>query len=433
MKFVIWGAGIRGSYLLDLLGSDRVVAFIESNPDLIGKYVNLNMEIMVISFEEYKKSYSNYMIIVSPMKNQEIVKKLHNEQIYQYFLLNDVPAELRGFPEGGFLDKLPFRCNVNEGNVIYGAELFSVILYYKFVEDGCRDIYLVPHADYDPARLAYIQGLTNIKIVKISHIPENVKTIYVTVEEDVEILKKTFFPKYQVEDAFYFTERLSWKDNLSIKKLKGMYKGKRCFIVATGSSLKTEDLELLCNHNEISFSMNRIYRIFPNTSWKPDYYIASDRELMLTDRENILQMQTKGKFVVNAAESDYRKYDNLFQMAVIKTGGWKKRIYFSEDCSKYVFDGATVTYVSMQLAVYMGFTEIILLGVDFDYGNGEPVRHFYKAGDEVKNSFGFRDNVYEAYKLARQYADSHGIKIYNATRGGNLEVFERVNLDELFI
>ena len=37
-----------------------------------------------------------------------------------------------------------------------------------------------------------------------------------------------------------------------------------------------------------------------------------------------------------------------------------------------------------------------------------------------------------AYQSAKKYADAHGIKIYNATRGGNLEVFERVDFDSLF-
>lgn len=37
-----------------------------------------------------------------------------------------------------------------------------------------------------------------------------------------------------------------------------------------------------------------------------------------------------------------------------------------------------------------------------------------------------------AFEKAKEYADGHGIKIYNATRGGKLEVFERVNFDALF-
>ena len=38
----------------------------------------------------------------------------------------------------------------------------------------------------------------------------------------------------------------------------------------------------------------------------------------------------------------------------------------------------------------------------------------------------------KAYQKAKQYAETHGIKIYNATRGGKLEVFERVDFDSLF-
>ena len=36
-----------------------------------------------------------------------------------------------------------------------------------------------------------------------------------------------------------------------------------------------------------------------------------------------------------------------------------------------------------------------------------------------------------SYKVLRDYADRHGIHIYNATRGGMLEVYERRNLDEV--
>ncbi len=32
----------------------------------------------------------------------------------------------------------------------------------------------------------------------------------------------------------------------------------------------------------------------------------------------------------------------------------------------------------------------------------------------------------------KKYADKNGVKIFNATRGGMLEVFERVDLDDMF-
>ena len=39
----------------------------------------------------------------------------------------------------------------------------------------------------------------------------------------------------------------------------------------------------------------------------------------------------------------------------------------------------------------------------------------------------------KSYAAARKYADHSGIKIYNATRGGHLEVFERINLMKSFV
>ncbi len=36
-----------------------------------------------------------------------------------------------------------------------------------------------------------------------------------------------------------------------------------------------------------------------------------------------------------------------------------------------------------------------------------------------------------AYEYAEKYSREHGFRIYNATRGGYLEVFERVNLNDV--
>ena len=87
----------------------------------------------------------------------------------------------------------------------------------------------------------------------------------------------------------------------------------------------------------------------------------------------------------------------------------------------------------MQLAAYMGFKEIYLLGVDFSYGGqkkNEAYTHFYN--EKKITSIGFVNLVTLAYQSAKQYADEHGLKIYNATRGGKLEIFERINFDDLF-
>ena len=76
---------------------------------------------------------------------------------------------------------------------------------------------------------------------------------------------------------------------------------------------------------------------------------------------------------------------------------------------------------------------IYLLGVDFSYGrnkSGQKYTHFHEEKELTATGFSQYDGA--SYEAAEAYTKKHGIKIYNATRGGYLEVFERVNFDNLF-
>lgn len=89
----------------------------------------------------------------------------------------------------------------------------------------------------------------------------------------------------------------------------------------------------------------------------------------------------------------------------------------------------------------MGFKEIYLLGIDHNYRITVSPDGNIVTNDKVQNHF--CDNyalpvvpqLYKsslAYLAAQQYASEHNIKIFNATRGGKLETFERVDFDSLF-
>jgi hypothetical protein len=84
--------------------------------------------------------------------------------------------------------------------------------------------------------------------------------------------------------------------------------------------------------------------------------------------------------------------------------------------------------------MYMGFNEIYLLGVDCNYVAGTK-SHFRSNGNEFivnpKLAKKQNDDQRLAYQIAEQEATKRNVKIYNATRGGKLEVFERVDLDEV--
>jgi hypothetical protein len=121
---------------------------------------------------------------------------------------------------------------------------------------------------------------------------------------------------------------------------------------------------------------------------------------------------------------------------------------FSQDCSEEVFCGQSVTIVNLQLAYYLGFTEVYLIGMDFNYnipesakvdGNviestEDDINHFHP--DYFGKGKKWHDpklhNVLKSYRLAKLMYELDGRTIFNATLGGKLEVFERKNFNELF-
>jgi hypothetical protein len=114
---------------------------------------------------------------------------------------------------------------------------------------------------------------------------------------------------------------------------------------------------------------------------------------------------------------------------------------FSDDPTIQLYEGNTVTYACIQLAVYMGYSEIYIIGVDHNYSKVELHGGQVVENDGVKNYMeglegtqGFLpalDRTTLAYRKARQVCDEKGIVIRNATRGGKLEEFIRVDFDTL--
>ena len=90
----------------------------------------------------------------------------------------------------------------------------------------------------------------------------------------------------------------------------------------------------------------------------------------------------------------------------------------------------SITHVLIQLAVYMGFKEIYLLGADCNQSKGKQI-HFEEYGVPDTTIDPERERNIVGYKEVKKYCDNHDVTVYNATRGGELEVFERRNLDDV--
>lgn len=229
-----------------------------------------------------------------------------------------------------------------------------------------------------------------------------------------------------------------------IEKLKNKYQGKRCFIVGNGPSLTVEDLEKL--KDEITFASHKIYIIFEDTSWRPTYYTAQDALLIAKETKEISKI-TSPKIISLLQDYKYENIDNTLYLKLDCTTADNDFPLFSEDIKKCVYEGMTVSYSNIQIAVYMGFKEIYLIGVDHNYSVERKADGSIQYNNDVKDYFSnkYMSNEFKTgefnlpntqkstlgYMAAKKYADEHGIKIYNATRGGKLEVFERADLDEV--
>ena len=223
---------------------------------------------------------------------------------------------------------------------------------------------------------------------------------------------------------------------LPIKELKDIHKGKRCFIIATGPSLTLNDLELL--KNEITFGMNSIPKLYDKTSWRPTYFGIQDCNVYRNMEKIILKAynKTNNVFVSDVIAKNFTipsnfhqfPYDSVYHDNQLEIDKYFAK--FSDDCYSIVYDGYSITYSLIQLAIYMGFTEIYLLGTDCSYKRGAK-NHFVDSGNDDKNEEKNHDKMIVGYQEAKKYADSHGIKIINCTRGGMLEVYPRKALEDV--
>lgn len=244
------------------------------------------------------------------------------------------------------------------------------------------------------------------------------------------------------ETLYQLQER---KNVSTILSYKNMYYGNSCFVIGNGPSLRAEDLTILANHHIVTFAANRIYNIYSQTDWRPDFISISDDGLSM-DKKHICNMNfsyTQFCFARNQFTWRLRKIKS--PKCFLNTDYRRSLLdnpVFSSELDKIIYDIATVTYYNLQLAVYMGFKNIYLLGCDSSYcldkkADGTIVKSStntnYFRNDAMSETIPVMAATFEmdiAYNYACQYSEKHGICIYNATRGGKLETFQRVTFEE---
>ena len=255
------------------------------------------------------------------------------------------------------------------------------------------------------------------------------------------------FDSYQANEIYEAPD----PDTDELEQYRNAFLGERCFIIGNGPSLNEHDLSLL--KNEYTFGVNSFFYKTRETGFRPTFYVVEDSSVIKENLKEIKSFYAPFKFFPTVYKRLHPKQPNTFFFKMNR-GFYEKSSpnfcvpRFSTDATKELFCGQSVTYINLQLAYYMGFKEVYLIGMDFSYiipdshkrsgdvllSDSDDPNHFHKdyfgAGKTWKDPK--LDRVGNNYRMAKVAFESVGRKVYNATVGGSLEIFERKDYNSLF-
>lgn len=208
------------------------------------------------------------------------------------------------------------------------------------------------------------------------------------------------------------------------------------YVCGNGPSLKKIDFDEL---NGDTIVLNDFWRIASNYKKQPTYYMVNDEAYALPSlKERMMGVlncnpQKPHIFAVNLGFAMDRNYKdcntNVYYFNPIgRTFKPNYNIDFTK-CTHYVWN---VVSSAIQLALYLGYKEIYLLGCDYSLFASLHLQHFYdKEGEKGKHiSTNMRDVLFKYsftthlhYQIA-EYAKRHDVKIVNLTSATLLDAYE---------
>ncbi|MCB0309771.1 MAG: hypothetical protein KDD42_00970 [Bdellovibrionales bacterium] len=197
----------------------------------------------------------------------------------------------------------------------------------------------------------------------------------------------------------------------TIGEFKNIHAGKRLFILASGPSLADLDLSRLSN--KIVMGLNRSILIYNDTH----YHCCMDQRL----------------FDLYPAELKRTRY--LFTLEG-RPWGIPLRLLgaegFSHDLEQGVYTGYTVSFFAIQLALFMGFSEIVFIGLDLAHREGQT--HFFGKDFHSRNH---EDTEFPKMKKMLIYAAnqvaSQNLRIYDCSPLSTLTCFTKLSYENALL
>ncbi len=221
-----------------------------------------------------------------------------------------------------------------------------------------------------------------------------------------------------------------------LSQYKNIHAGEDCFIIGNGPSLNKTNLSLLNDYH--IFGLNKIHLIFEKHPLKLSYHVTVN-PLVIEQMQQQLEDNTYNcpSFLAYHSSKAFT-YKNKQVHKLFTNGRWS----FYQSLLQPICEGYTVTYVAMQIAYYMGFKNVFLVGVDHNFQQkGKPNEEQSFKGDDVNH---FHPDYFKgmqwhladlegneaSYALARHEFHTDGRNIYDATVDGKLNIFTKLPFDK---
>ena len=230
---------------------------------------------------------------------------------------------------------------------------------------------------------------------------------------------------------------LKWRRKYAktLNQFRNIHAGQDCFIIGNGPSLKHMDLSPLSEY--YTFGLNKIYLIFEQVQLDLSYLVATN-PLVIEQSKEVYEEQLKFPMFLShtGSEGVIDDRSNIYRLHTLNT--WS----FYDDITQPICEGNTVTYVAMQIAFFMGFERVFLIGVDHSFKQsgashetqvyqGDDENHFHP--DYFKGQKWQLADVYGSevsYHMANYHYQKANRQIFDATKGGKLDVFPKISFEE---
>jgi len=240
-------------------------------------------------------------------------------------------------------------------------------------------------------------------------------------------------------------------------ELKNIHSGERCFIVGNAPSISKIEIEKL--KDEFVFSISNGYHHPKYSYFKPNYHLLpaltytsikggmNDEAAVRWFKEMDKEIGS-AKLILSVKQIDLVGKYSLFSRRDVYYMDTSAKDYHDIDLTKTIGEIWSAPQIAIQVAMYMGFKEIYLLGVDhnsicshkYDYFfDAQRVMKFKDASvdenrnivDSLRERFLVHEKLFKVYELLANAAIFKRVKIINLSEESMVDCFERDSFDKV--